>query len=122
MVYMANARCVRTKQTGFIFNLRLSLIMLDKQELYHKIKEMLIISQFEYWVEGECKEPTADWVSSRPQRAVDCYLGRSKNFNIFEMNKFHRLVNLQIALIMREIEDVGFLEYCKERDDGYTNP
>lgn len=76
---------------------------MDKQELYHKIKEMLILTQFEYWVEDKNSEPTAEWINNRSQRAIDCYLGRSKYFNVFEMNKFHGLVNLQVGLIMREL-------------------
>jgi len=103
---------------------------MDKNELYQKIREILILSQYEHWVEAENPHPTADWIDKRVERAIDYYLGRQKGKDLsvlpdYKMTRFHHIVNMQVGLIIRLLEsylDVGFLEYCKERDDVYTNP
>lgn len=87
---------------------------MDKNKLYHKICEILILSQFEHWAEPKNISPTADWINSRPRRAIDYYLGKSNNLKenweeTLAMNRFHNIVNMQTTLIWQLIENMESL-------------
>lgn len=84
---------------------------MDANRLYNKITEILILTQFEAWIEKEKSQPTAEWLNSRNKRAIDYYLGKSKDEKLhilpsYDMTKFHHIVCLQASLIMREIRNL----------------
>lgn len=100
---------------------------MHKRKLYNKIREILVLTQFEHWVEPKNISPTAEEANLRSGRALDYYLGiknkKAGELPDYEMTRFHAIVDTQTGLIIRALEnDESFLEYCKERDDGYTNP
>lgn len=91
---------------------------MDKHELYNKIIEILILTQFEHWVEPKNDHLTAMEVISRPERAIDYYLGREKGkkpseLPNYEMTRFHSLVCLQANLIMRAMEDTDKFDFIE---------
>ena len=86
---------------------------MSKEQLYHKIIEILVFSQFNAWVEPEDTDQTADEINTKSQRALDYYLGRTRNPKIitpWEQVRFNHIIKKQASLIM--------LEVVEDKDNG----
>jgi len=69
------------------------------------IKKILIQTQFVYWIDKDAK--TAEEINSHEQRAIEYYLGISKNpkeLISYEQNLFHGLIDSQMALIIQALK------------------
>lgn len=75
----------------------------DKYKLHQEITELLVTSQFSFWVEKEHSEPTAATLDGAKQIAINYYLGKTdnpKDFTPTEQVRFHAIVDAQVHLIM----------------------
>lgn len=82
---------------------------MNRIEIFNKIHEILILSQFEHWVEPKNISPTAEEANLRSGRALDYYLGIAKNnkpgeLPDYEMTRFHAIVDTQTGLIIRALD------------------
>ncbi len=85
--------------------------MRTKRKLIEKITEILVQSQFQYWVDRDT-ELTAEKVNSRKQRAIDYYLGITedlKQLTPHEQVRFHALISFQIGYIANLLNEPGGL-------------
>lgn len=84
---------------------------MTQDELYQKINEILIISQFQYWVEPDWSDLTAEQIKTTRERAFNYYLGRNttpgKPSEEIVTNKFNAIVKMQTAQIMRAVEKLS---------------
>lgn len=87
--------------------------MIDRQRI-ELIHDILIQSQFQFWVEDVSNEGlTANEVNSRPRRAIDYYCGKTddpKKPTPIEQTRFHHLIDTQMQLIIRAINDSSGLK------------
>lgn len=79
---------------------------MNKIQLIEKISEVLILTQFEHWIDKG--EHSAEERNARKKRAIGYYLGlqQTKPGEIM-VNKFNILVKIQTAMIMREVEKLS---------------
>ena len=82
-----------------------------KHEVLQAIKEILIQSQYRFWVlDHPEKEMTATEINAIEKDAIDYYLGRSKpdpmKLANLEQTQFHHFISMQEALICRELDKV----------------
>lgn len=78
----------------------------DPKKIHEAIVEILVKSQYNFWVEPISHKMTATQINSRPQRAIEYYLGRTDHpmsISSIEQNQFHVLINVQADAIMRKL-------------------
>lgn len=79
---------------------------MDKTSVYHAILEMLVKTQFAYWVDSEPK--TAEEINTQEQRAIDYYLGQpiSPQTQLVspEQLRFRAMIEKQCQFIMQIID------------------
>ena len=83
--------------------------MIDRRLLEGKIIEILVRTQYRFFVEKNFPEqPTATDFKTSEKEAMEHYLGIPKNGEIGisspESAKFHNIISLQSQCILREIE------------------
>ena len=80
---------------------------MTKHELLSKITEILLLAQYDAYIEKDNPNPTAQWLENKQQRAINYYQGITKNpldITPVEQVKFNHIINSQAALIMRQLE------------------
>ena len=71
----------------------------------NKIREILILSQFEFWLDQDAK--TVDELNTRKQRAIDYYLGvplHGRELTPYPQTAFHHLIDMQTAYIIQALK------------------
>jgi len=84
---------------------------MDKRDLHSEIIEILVLTQFNLWVDPPKEIETATQVNERKQRAIDYFLGKSdpnksamQQLADIEQVKFHSIISLQASAIMKAIK------------------
>lgn len=82
---------------------------MNREDLRNKIQEILILSQYEHWV--DTRDVTEGQLNTRNQRAIGYYLGirptPEELGRRIVVNTFNTLIKTQTARIMKEVEKLS---------------
>ncbi len=90
------------------------------RRISEKITEILVKTQFSFWVEKSDRGITASEANTREQRAIDYYLGKTQKplgITPTEQVQFRAIVDMQRHCIMKfllELEEAGEITLAKE--------
>ena len=77
---------------------------LRREDVLHKICEILVVSQFKYWVDDEPQ--TAEEVNTQNGRAIEFYQGKIPDEKSMEANVFHNKIQAQLGYITKILQEL----------------